>query len=319
MSGKCYNIRDSKGSTMKKILALIFFLVLSAGAVFGAVIFDPIIFPNMVPPVNAAISNGYIYQADVNASPGVSPRVIIYATDQSSYPLAKTKTIGPSTLDGTPRGLAISPTNENLWVALENTSAVKVFAKDGTDPHSVTGISFGGPKQIAVAPDGKYVYVVDSVNYRVYVINASARAKATEEAISEAGLFGIAVSPDNTLLAVGVNAASGKIKIYNIIRNSAGEVTDLTLKTTITESATGNLVYPTYLAFDNASERLFVRVHKNVADACVDALVYNTTSFTSPMTITLENADGDNLQNTDYDFGNYLGEALTISGNGQFL
>lgn len=262
-----------------------------------------------VSPVNPVVSSEkMLYVPDAIISPGFSPNIKIY--DVSGDAPAWTKTISPSDLGGRPTGLALSPDNEKLYVAILNTSAVKVFSKNGTFNKLVTGTTFVDSRSLAVAPDGKRLYVVDAVADAVKVINVDGGNAAYIESIANisgsTNLYGVAVSPDNTMVAVTERALEkGKVYVYNIDHNENGTIL-------YTQKAILDAVgYPSYVLFGAESDRIFVRVHEMVAPFA-DVIVYSWPVFKDSASISLVDKD-------EKDPMHAFGEILALSSNGQYL
>ena len=275
---------------MKKIFALLLLLGVMAGAAYAAI----------SDPVSSAITAGkYLYVPNYTSN-----QVLIYDASGTSATLKAT-----INLVGTPKGLALSPDGGTLYIATTGNADLSAYnATTGAVIGAFSGITLNGPRQVAVSPDGARVYLVDSVANKVLVYNASSRAYITSINVGVSNLYGIAISPDNNMVAVTKRASSGTVYIYSMTRDSSYNITGYTLKTTL---STSSLVYPSFVAFSAQADRLFVRTHQT-ASPYADAVVYSGTNFGTSANIEL-------LTTSEQDPNNQWGEGMSVSSNGQFI
>jgi YVTN family beta-propeller protein len=175
---------------------------------------------NPVNPVIATNTAKYLYVANTDTNPGVSPNIKIYNTTASAPSLVGT--INPGTLGGgKPTSMALSPDEAKLYVAAQ--TSVKIF-NVGTWDQATTVTGFVDIRQLAVAPDGKRLYVVDTQSNAVKVIDATNGSLLSSlPGLGYDGLWGVAISPDNNWLAVTrkkMNSSGGSVFIYSIDRDA---------------------------------------------------------------------------------------------------
>jgi 6-phosphogluconolactonase (cycloisomerase 2 family) len=284
---------------MKKLIAFLILLGVAVPALAAITV-----------PVNTVVSaNKYLYVAD--ATPGSSNIKIYNSTPQTPSLVAA---INSSALGGSPTGMALSPNGNTLYAAIVNTSTVKIFSADtGVYLGYVSGTTFVDPRQLAVAPDGKKLYVVDQAARAVKVINVVENSDGSFNSATYntsiipnvSDLYGVAVSPDNTKIAISRRNAAGSVYLYNINRDSNGDITGYTLAKTLS-----GLMYPSYVVFTANSELLVVRIDET-SSPYRDAIVYEAAGgFNTQHDINLIAANEQNVNN-------YHGEALAVSSNGQ--
>ncbi|UCD98312.1 MAG: beta-propeller fold lactonase family protein [Chloroflexota bacterium] len=166
-------------------------------------------------------------------------------------------------LDGAER-VVVSPDGKNVYVALETSNAVSIFARDettgaltqlpgregcvsdsGTQGVCTLGIALVGPRAVALSPDGKHVYVAASGSAAVSIFSrdqltgALTQLSGIDGCISETGSSGacadgraldgaryITVSPDGNNVYVA-SFFSDAVAVFS--RNlSTGALTQLT-------------------------------------------------------------------------------------------
>jgi len=305
---------------MKKLLAIILLLI---------VLVVPAVAKINV-PVNSVVSpldldtatkgfQGYLYRPLIA---GVATKIEVWEFTDGAIKLQggvkkANHIISSSDLgNADPVGLAVSPDGNKLYVATEGNLHLWTFSKDGKtkneDAAGSAKLQF--PRGVTVAPDGKRVYVADASGY-IHIFDGTkdpAKYIGLVDTVNTfPQLFNVAVSPDNTMLAVSQRPSSGTgaVYIYSIGKDSKGAVT-YTLKESLT-----SLPIPSYVKFapdEKGKIRLYVRVHDTSASAW-EIYVYDTTNFSTIFSSI--SMDKPNKIDTD----NPYGEPLEISSNGQYL
>ncbi|OGC12742.1 hypothetical protein A2246_00065, partial [candidate division WOR-1 bacterium RIFOXYA2_FULL_37_7] len=261
-------------------------------------------FAKIVFPVNSVVSSAnklYVPNVPVH-------EVKVYNNPQDITTATPLYTI---ISDGSIQGLALSPGGGTLYIASLSGTIKAYNSSNGSLLGSVG--SFGVMHEMAVAPDGKRLYVVDEENKSIRVINTSDPSNLSllqTISINVANLYGITVSPDGTWLVVTRSVDNGRAYIYKIKKDINGNITGYTAATTIADA---NLDYPRHVLFSADSQKLFVRV--NNFSSSYDVLVFNVyqgQGFAYSGGIVL------NASNPQ-DPINPTGEAMAISINGQYL
>ncbi|MBI5699362.1 IPT/TIG domain-containing protein [Candidatus Saganbacteria bacterium] len=318
MAGKCYNSRVSGRSMFKKLLyASVFVLVLGAAS-FAAVTYpvQSAISPkDMFPGTDRAV--GYLFIPDTLDG---SSRLIIKKVFSDTTPAETAATIS---LPGKPFGIAVSPDGKKTYVAVSGaTQSIKVYLLNettGTWSESTPAITFSGflgLRGLAVAPDGKRLYAADALANKVHVIDIGPMGSRTVIASIDvpvvSDVYGVAVSPDNALLAVTRKTTSGSLFVYRIERELDGTISYPQLW------SQSGLYYPNYPIFSPDSKRLYVRVHE-LSGSYNDVNIYeNPNRLTAPTPLAFR-VPYDIATSEAYTGNNRGGEALTLSSNGQYL
>ena len=209
-------------------------------------------FAKIVFPVNSVVSSAnklYVPNVPVH-------EVKVYNNPQDITTATPLYTI---ISDGSIQGLALSPGGGTLYIASLSGTIKAYNSSNGSLLGSVG--SFGVMHEMAVAPDGKRLYVVDEENKSIRVINTSDPSNLSllqTISINVANLYGITVSPDGTWLVVTRSVDNGRAYIYKIKKDINGNITGYTAATTIADA---NLDYPRHVLFSADSQKLFVRVN----------------------------------------------------------
>jgi YVTN family beta-propeller protein len=295
---------------MRKLFGAFFVVLLLASASLAAITY----------PVQSAISpkdmfpgetgyQGYLYILDTMSG---SSRLLIKKVYSDTTAPSSVTTIS---LPGTPFGVAVSPDGEKVYISVSgSTQSIKIYNKDGSVPSLSTfpSSSFRGLRGVAISPDGKRLYVADSIAHAVHIIDTATGTLITSINVPVASdVYSVAVSGDNTLLAVTQKTTTGRLYVYRMDYGADGQISGYTQIYSVT-----SLRYPNYPVFSPDSKRLYVRVHE-ISGSYVDVKIYNagpnTTDWSLLANVTAI-AGADTL--TINDRG---GEALTLSSNGQYM
>jgi YVTN family beta-propeller protein len=254
---------------------------------------------------------GYIYIPDTLS--GSSRLLIKKVYNDTTAPV----TVATIPLTGQPLGVAVSPDGEKVYVAVSGaTQSIKVYSKEGvpdTTLPTITNGAFRDLRGLAVAPDGKRLYAADSLANKVHVIDTTGGTVLTSIDVPVVSdVYGVAVSPDNALLAVTRKTTSGSLFVYRIERELDGTISYDQLW------SVSGLYYPNYPIFSPDSKRLYVRVHE-LSGSFNDVYVYeNPNRTTAPAALAIR-VPYDIATSEAYTGNSRGGEAMTLSANGQFL
>jgi YVTN family beta-propeller protein len=254
---------------------------------------------------------GYIYIPDTLS--GSSRLLIKKVYNDTTAPV----TVATISLPGQPLGVATSPDGEKVYVAVSGaTQSIKVYSKDGvadTVLPTITNGAFRALRGLAVAPDGKRLYAADSLANKVHVIDTVGGTVLTSIDVPVASdVYGVAVSPDNALLAVTRKTTSGSLFVYRIDRELDGTISYDQLW------SQSGLYYPNYPIFSPDSKRLYVRVHE-LSGSFNDVYVYENPNRPTAPTPQSIRVPYDIATSEAYTGNNRGGEAMTLSSNGQYL
>ncbi|MBI5700236.1 hypothetical protein HZC34_00095, partial [Candidatus Saganbacteria bacterium] len=236
-------------------------------------------------------------------------QILIY--DASKDPAVLQATIN---LSGSPRGLALSPDGSKLYVSTTTNAYLNEYnVATGALTATFTGTALSAPRQIAVSPDGAQIYLVDSLANSIKVFSTSTHAYIASASVNVgvSGLYGIAVSSDNSMLAVTQRANPGSIYVYNIIHKADGTLSLTAKAGSPINAQLSSLVYPSFVAFSAQNDRIFARVSQ-YAEPYVDLLIYDAGNFSVYSSLSL-------IPSNESDPLNQFGETMAISSNGQYL
>lgn len=129
-------------------------------------------------------------------------------------------TVSPSVfVGGVLNGIALTPDGTRLWVS--NTTGLVAEINTSTDAAARSIVMGGRPQQLAIAADGARMYVANEAGWiGVYRLSDLARV----DSIAVTGPFGLAFSPDNSLLWVTQPNAGTVSVVYTAYGSSAGVV-----------------------------------------------------------------------------------------------
>ena len=301
---------------LRVVIFILFFFV--SVATYAAGIEWPV---NSVLSHNSQLGGKYLYSPD-----NVNAAINIYDISGGSSFNPVNNKIGQITSGqlggGVISAMALSLDGNTLY-ALATNGNVKMFGPTGTLKGTINGTTFVAPTQMAMSSDGKRLYVLDQAFKGVKIIDTktnqiissiSVDQNPDVKGVSATYLFGIAISPDNTMLAVTNKQAytsdgSGSaVYIYNIVHSADG-----TISYQYNRSLTyGSIInYPTHVVFSPDSKTLYVRVDQT-SGSFRDIVMFNVTNNFSGSALSLENG---NYQ----DPNNVHGEILGLSVNGLYI
>lgn len=280
---------------MKKLLISLLFVGVMAAAAMATI----------QDSVNPVFSGKYLCAPNQAAN-----QVLVWDTSTSPSTLKTTINLG-----GSPRGLAVNPKNDKeIFISTTLNGDLRKYNIETGSLVAYNNSTLNLPRQVAVSPDGALAYVVDAGAKRVYIYNAKASGamsyQSTSIYVGVSNLYGISVSPDNTMLAVTERSLAGRVWVYNINRDAGGNITGYSLKATLSDS---NLVYPAYVIFSAESDRLYVRTSQYASTIKnYDLIVFSGATFQTASPLSITNAD-------ERDPNNQWGETMAMSSNGQKL
>src|SRR6476660_4699646 len=115
---------------------------------------------------------------------------------------------GTASAQGSPSGatssspIAVSPDDKFVWVANPDSNSVTEFLVQGDANQKVAEIHVGEqPQNLAITPNGLFVYVTNTGDGSVTVINTSTRSVVGTVGVGTEP-YGIALTPNGTLAYV---------------------------------------------------------------------------------------------------------------------
>src|SRR3989339_467947 len=275
-------------------------------------------------PVKANPGGGtyhYVFVPDTNSSKIFVHRGVLVGGKLTLT--ANVASIGP--LSGKPYGMVVSPDGKKLYVSLAagmSFSTVRAYdisnissIKEDTAFASNKPSSMQSPRQIALTPDGRFLYIADGGSKQVYVIDiVKNQYLASSINTGEFGIYGLAIKEDGSRLAVSVARTDGSVLIYDISQAVGGTFTKV--------ETISNLYNPTYLKYSGYTdsystvpvELLYVRVHEVSGDNA-DVRIYSSTALVPYELLGVARVVNANEQDT----ANNIWEGMDVSPNGSIL
>src|SRR3989339_747898 len=275
-------------------------------------------------PVKANPGGGtyhYVFVPDTNSSKIFVHRGVLVGGKITLT--ANVASIGP--LSGKPYGMVVSPDGKKLYVSLAagmSFSTVRAYdisnissIKEDTAFASNKPSSMQSPRQIALTPDGRFLYIADGGSKQVYVIDiVKNQYLASSINTGEFGIYGLAIKEDGSRLAVSVARTDGSVLIYDISQAVGGTFTKV--------ETISNLYNPTYLKYSGYTdsystvpvELLYVRVHEVSGDNA-DVRIYSSTALVPYELLGVARVVNANEQDT----ANNIWEGMDVSPNGKYL
>lgn len=297
---------------MRKLLAALMVLGVLIAPCFAAISMpsNSVVSPVDMNPTRDGYQ-GYLYVPRVNGAHEVE------IVDISDVVPSRVDTITGLDLGGTPRGMAISSNGQRIYVSISSTSSIKCYNHLGAEQwvcDAPSGGGFGGLRQIAISPDDKLLYVVDTSAQVIRVIRASNGRHISDISIAGVtGLYGVAVSPDNTMLAVIRRSSAGRLYVFDleISYQADGTTVDTVTATPRAGSpVSSGLVWPTYVLFSPDNSRIYVRNNDGTSGS--DVKVYNAVGAIPEIRDIA-------IGGSDQDPNNRRSEALAVSANGLYI
>jgi YVTN family beta-propeller protein len=115
--------------------------------------------------------------------------------------------------------IAVSPDDHSVWVVNPDNDSVTEIEVEDDDNRVVARVSVGDePQNLAITPDGKYVYVSNTGSGTVSVIRTKDKPKVVETIDVGTEPYGMAITPDGRKLYVA-NARSNDVSVIDLGRN----------------------------------------------------------------------------------------------------
>ncbi|MFA4905195.1 MAG: hypothetical protein WC645_01685 [Candidatus Margulisiibacteriota bacterium] len=260
---------------MKKLIAALGLILLFSGAALAAIDYpsNPAVSPVDINGTTAGWQ-GYLYVPNTTLNT-VTPVYIDYATAGGAQSAGT-----PINVGGKPRGIAVSPDGQLIYVATNTT--IRSYAKDGGTPGTLlSSTSFNSLRGIALSPDGTRLYAADPSANKVHVLNVTGGTitynssivvdGVTRSSINADGAFSVTISPDDGLLVivkrsdVAGNQHTGAISFIRIVkvRNLDGTYTISYDSTSLAGKNISALNFPTYALISSDPQRVYVRTHED--------------------------------------------------------
>lgn len=115
--------------------------------------------------------------------------------------------------------IAVAPDDRSVWVVNPDANSVTEIRLNGPNARVSARLQVGAePQNLAISPDGKFVYVSNTVDGTVSVIHAAGRPRLVGEIAVGTEPYGLAFTPNGSKLYVA-NARSNNVSVIDPVTN----------------------------------------------------------------------------------------------------
>lgn len=249
---------------LKKIFLFFIMLTVMSGVALAATHPSPAVTSSIIKGSTATGGNYYYLFTPDQSVPQI--KVIRAWTDKVGGITAKDVTTIPIS-GGKIYGMTVNSDVTKLYVSIADSGPnIAVYDINYSSPDSPTftlktniaGVTF--PMGLALSRDNKYLYVADASAGKVHIIETATNTIKGSINVGGTNLTGVAVNPDNSVLAVSRNLTSGSVYIYDI------SAVPTTIPTSALYTVTSGMDEPTYLQYSSDGLILYVKVNQKSGD-----------------------------------------------------
>ncbi|MFC1496438.1 IPT/TIG domain-containing protein [Candidatus Margulisiibacteriota bacterium] len=286
---------------VKKFLSILTILGIMGGAALAVAVPTASITTPIIASSSAGGNYYYMFAPDQVAG---RLRVFRGWSEPTANGIYNECTTSPINLSGAPAAMAVDKNVETLYVSMYGGSpGVAVYKINKSNPDSPsftlsTTITLGMSNTlngIALSPDENYLFVADTGSQKIHIIKTVDNSILTSISISSAThLFGLAVKPDGTQLAVtNRDPNNGTVYIFDIT-----EIASPTILTQFGIESNPDMVEPNYLLYSNDSEYLYVKVNQiKTGSNYYDVIIFDSTQYAQKASICLVKANEEDPNN----------------------